>query len=301
VQGAETSLEDVVLEPDGDSSASHDTAQIGGSVPQTLAAYLSMIGRYPLLSAADEVALMKRIERGDARARDRMINSNLRLVVSIAKRYTGSGVPLLDLIQDGTLGLIHAVEKFDWRRGFKFSTYATWWILQSVQRAASDGSEAIRIPLQVADRIRQLERSRKGLEAQLGREVSLEEVAADAGIELTEAVTLVGWPRVTASLDQSVGFAEGHNLGDTIAGEDESPEAFTIRVCTEEALREIVRSLPELEQRVLVMRYGLFGEPNQTLEAVGKELGVGKERVRQIERRIAGDLEREGKLGLLRV
>ena len=245
--------------------------------------FLREAGRHPLLTAAQEVGLAKRIERGDERAKQLMIQSNLRLVVSIAKNYRNQGLPFLDLIQEGTLGLIRAVEKFDWRRGFKFSTYATWWIRQAVARALADKARTIRMPVHIVERLQKMNRAERTLWTQLGREPTLEEIAEEASLPLQQAREVRAAARASASLDQPVGETEDAVFGDFVAGDGPLPEEQVELSLRSQALAEALRALPDRERHVLVLRYGLWdGEPH-TLEEIGRRLGLTRERVRQIE------------------
>jgi RNA polymerase primary sigma factor len=249
-------------------------------------------GRHKLLTAAEEVALAKRIERGDAAAKERMINSNLRLVISIARRYQGHGVPLGDLIQEGVIGLNRAVEKFDWRRGFKFSTYATWWIRQACQRAVSNQSTLIRIPTHVHERRVKLNRARQKLEAASSEEPTAEELAKATGLELKHVEEALGAVEATTSLNLSIGSDGDGELGDLFPDETASDPAEEAAVAVQRAaVRDAVRGLPERERRLIELRYGLDGEP-LSLEAIGRELGITRERVRQLELESLEKLER---------
>ncbi|MFL5933243.1 MAG: RNA polymerase sigma factor RpoD/SigA [Gaiellaceae bacterium] len=254
--------------------------------------FLRDAGRHPLLTAAQEVGLAKRIERGDMEAKTRMIQSNLRLVVSIAKNYRNQGLPFLDLIQEGTLGLIRAVEKFDWRRGYKFSTYATWWIRQAVARALADKARTIRMPVHIVERMQKLNRAERTLWTQLGREPSLEEVAEEANLPIAQAHEVKAAARASTSLDQPVGETEDAVFGDFVAGEGPLPDEQVEVSLRCQALGEALNALAERERHVLVLRYGLVDEEPKTLEEIGKRLGLTRERVRQIEleslRRLAG-------------
>jgi RNA polymerase primary sigma factor len=245
--------------------------------------FLREIGRHPLLTAADEVELSKRIERGDMTAKRRMIECNLRLVVSIAKNYRNQGLPFLDLIQEGMFGLIRAVEKFEWRRGLKFSTYATWWIRQAVARAIADKARTIRVPVHVVERMQKMQRAERYLWTQLAREPSLEEIAEEAGLPLHQAIEVRAAARASTSLDQPIGEQEDAVFGDLVAGEDPLPDEETERRLQKEALDRALESLPERDRRVLELRYGLRGEEPHTLEHIGRRLGLTRERVRQIE------------------
>ncbi|HET7046499.1 MAG TPA: sigma-70 family RNA polymerase sigma factor [Gaiellaceae bacterium] len=246
--------------------------------------FLRETGRHPLLTAAQEVELAKRIERGDRAAKQRMIQSNLRLVVSIAKNYRNQGLPFLDLIQEGTLGLIRAVEKFDWRRGYKFSTYATWWIRQAVARALADKARTIRMPVHIVERMQKMHRAERLLWTQLGREPTLEEIADEAGLPLQQAREVKAAARASTSLDQPVGDTEDAVLGDFVPGEGPLPEEQVEDSLRSQTLAVALGALGDRERQVLLLRYGLdtAGEP-RTLEEIGKRLGLTRERVRQIE------------------
>jgi RNA polymerase primary sigma factor len=257
----------------------------------SLQLFLQDVGKHKLLTAADEVALAKRVERGDKAAKERMINANLRLVVSIAKKYRGHGVPFLDLIQDGVIGLNRAVEKFDWRKGYKFSTYATWWIRQSCQRAISNQGATIRVPVHVQERQQKLSRARQRLEVKLEREPTIEELAKETGLKLTHVEEALATADASVSLNQSVGSDGDGELGDLFADRsavdpaDEADE--TLRRLE---VRRAVEALQEPDRRVLELRFGFAGDP-WTLEAIGKELGLTRERVRQIEARALSRLQ----------
>jgi RNA polymerase primary sigma factor len=246
--------------------------------------FLNEVGRYPLLTAAEEVELAKRVERGDSTAKDRMINSNLRLVISIAKRYQGHDLPLLDLIQEGIIGLIRAVEKFDWRRGFKFSTYATWWIRQAVQRGVANKSRTIRIPVHISEREQKLRRAERDLRGKLGRDPTEDEVAKEAKLPLDQVHDVHRAARAVTSLDRPVG--EGHaSFGDLLVSEHAAPPEDEVRLTLgREALRRALAELPDREREVLKLRYGLNGDVDPTsLEEIGRRLGITRERVRQLE------------------
>jgi RNA polymerase primary sigma factor len=245
--------------------------------------FLREAGRHPLLTAAQEVALAKRVERGDMEAKQRMIQSNLRLVVSIAKNYRNQGLPFLDLIQEGTLGLIRAVEKFDWRRGYKFSTYATWWIRQAVARALADKARTIRMPVHIVERRQKMNRAERTLWTQLGREPTLSEIAEEAGLPLHQAYEVRAAARASLSLDQPVGEQEDAVFGDFVAGDEPLPEDEVENSLRSQALAEALAALPDRERVVLVYRYGLDGSEPATLEEIGRRMGLTRERVRQIE------------------
>ena len=245
--------------------------------------FLREAGRHPLLTAAQEVELAKKIERGDLAAKQRMIQSNLRLVVSIAKNYRNQGLPFLDLIQEGTLGLIRAVEKFDWRRGYKFSTYATWWIRQAVARALADKARTIRMPVHIVERLQKMNRAERQLWAVLGREPTLEEVADEANLPLQQAKEVRAAARASASLDAPVGDTEDAVLGDFVAGEGPLPDELVEDSLRSQVLATALRALPERHRLVVVLRYGLDDADPKTLEEIGRRLGLTRERVRQIE------------------
>jgi RNA polymerase primary sigma factor len=249
----------------------------------SLQLFLADVGRHKLLTAAEEVTLAKAIERGDPTAKRRMIESNLRLVVSIAKGYRGLGVPFLDLIQEGTLGLNRAVEKFDWRRGYKFSTYATWWIRQSVQRAVANHARTIRVPVHVVERQQKLSRAARRLEVELGREATKDELAEATGLPIQHVDEALGAAQASVSLNQTVGADDEGELGDLFADReaadpfDEAEESLR-----RQGVRRALDALPERERRILELRFGFEGEP-WTLEAIGHELDLTRERVRQLE------------------
>jgi len=258
-----------------------------------LSLFMHRAGRYPLLTAAEEVALAKRVERGDAEAKERMINSNLRLVISIAKRYQRKDLPLLDLVQEGVIGLNRAVEKFDWRKGFKFSTYATWWIRQACQRAISNQSATIRIPTHVNERRVKLARAQTRLETQLGRKPTREELAEEAELELVHVQEALDAVEANVSLNRPIGSEEDGELGDLFDDENApSPEDEAVDSLRRREVREAIASLPERERRIIELRFGIGGDP-MALEAIGKELGITRERVRQLEAEALARLQDE--------
>jgi RNA polymerase primary sigma factor len=258
-----------------------------------LTLFMNAAGRYELLTAAEEVELAKRIERGDRAAKEQMINCNLRLVISIARRYQGLGVPLLDLIQEGVIGLNRAVEKFDWRRGFKFSTYATWWIRQACQRAISNSSATIRIPTHVHERRIRLARARQRLETERGVEPTAEELAKATGLELRYVEEALGAVEASTSLNQPIGSNEDGEFGDLFADPDAlDPAEEAASSVQRQSVRRAVQKLPERERRLIELRFGLDGDP-QSLEAIGRELGMSRERIRQLEVEALAKLESE--------
>ena len=266
-----------------------DSTYVNGNLAEAttdaLQLFLNEMGKYELLTAEQEVELAKRIERGDEKAKELMINSNLRLVVSIAKRYQGHGLSLLDLIQEGIIGLIRAVEKFDWRRGFKFSTYATWWIRQAVQRGVANKAREIRIPVHIVDRERKIARVERELMAKLGRPPDEHEVAKATKLSLKQVREVRQAARAVTSLDRPIGD-EGASFGEIVAGDEPGPEE-TLHVSLEQdTLRRAIRQLPDREREVLKLRYGLNGDRTpKSLDEIGRELGLTRERVRQVEAR----------------
>jgi RNA polymerase primary sigma factor len=266
--------------------ADEPTAPVHVQAPaptDALSLFMHRAGRYPLLTAAEEVALAKRVERGDAEAKERMINSNLRLVISIAKRYQRKDLPLLDLVQEGVIGLNRAVEKFDWRKGFKFSTYATWWIRQACQRAISNQSATIRIPTHVNERRVKLSRAETRLEARLGRKPTREELAEEAELELVHVEEALDAVQANVSLNRPVGSEDDGELGDLFGDTAAvSPEDEAVDSVRRHEVRNAIAALPERERRIIELRFGIGGDP-QALEAIGKELGITRERVRQLE------------------
>ncbi len=250
----------------------------------SLRLYLRSIGRVGLLTARQEVELAERIERGDMAAKQHMIEANLRLVVSIAKGYMGRGLSFLDLIQEGSLGLIRAVEKFDHRRGYKFSTYATWWIRQAVTRAIADKARTIRIPVHMAERINKLTYVERGLVQQLGREPTATELAEALDRPVGEVKEMRRIAQAPISLERPIGEEEDSELGDLIEDDGSvSPLEQTIDNMRRESLARALGALPARERGVIAMRYGLDGEEPRTLEEVGRAFGVTRERIRQIE------------------
>jgi RNA polymerase primary sigma factor len=264
--------------------ATYVNGDLVNSTTDALQLFLNEAGRYKLLTADEEVALSKRIERGDKAAKDLMVNSNLRLVVSIAKKYQGHGLSLLDLIQEGIIGLIRAVEKFDWRRGYKFSTYATWWIRQAVQRGVANKSRTIRIPVHIVEREQKISRAERELTAKLERPPTDEEIATKTKLSLKHVKEVRAAARAVTSLDKPVGPEGDASFGDLIAGEEAEPSEEVHVSLTERAVRNAVDTLPDREREVVKLRYGMNGDRDpQSLEEIGRTLGLTRERVRQIE------------------
>jgi RNA polymerase primary sigma factor len=250
----------------------------------SLQLFLNEAGRYPLLTAAEEVELAKAIERGDPAAKDRMVNSNLRLVVSIAKKYQGHGLSLLDLIQEGIIGLIRAVEKFDWRRGFKFSTYATWWIRQAVQRGVANKSRTIRIPVHIVEREQRIARAERELILQLERAPTEEELAKKTKLSVKHVKEVRAAARTVASLDKPIGDDGDTAFGDLVAQESGNVEEEVVLSLGDDALHRAIATLPPREMLVIKLRYGIDSKHDpKSLEEIGREMGITRERVRQIE------------------
>jgi RNA polymerase primary sigma factor len=258
--------------------------------------YLRSIGKVPLLTREDEVRLAKRVEANDMSAKNALIEANLRLVVSIAKRYTGRGLTLLDLIQEGNLGLIRAVEKFDWRRGFKFSTYATWWIRQAITRALADQSRTIRIPVHMVERMNRVARARRALIQRHNREPSAGEIGELVEMSAKKVEEILKLGQEPVSLEAPVGGEEGDaSLGDFIAdAATDRPLEIVANRMRDADLQRVLDSLPWRERRVIELRYGLGDEEPMTLEDIGHEVGVTRERVRQIESKTLAMLKNSG-------
>jgi len=274
--------------------------EVAAMTTDSLQLFLNEAGRYPLLTAAEEVELAKAIERGDKLAKDRMVNSNLRLVVSIAKKYQGHSLPLIDLIQEGIIGLIRAVEKFDWRRGFKFSTYATWWIRQAVQRGVANKSRTIRIPVHIVEREQKMARAERELVVQLERTPTDEEVADRAKLNLKHVKEVRSAARTVASLDKPVGEGSDTAFGDLVAQESGNVEEEVVVALGDDALHRAIKMLPEREQLVIKLRYGLGSEEDpKSLEEIGRLMGITRERVRQIETQALGRLAEQREIAAL--
>jgi RNA polymerase primary sigma factor len=275
-----------VVGASGSEAGANVRAELGAREVSTdsLQLFLTAIRKIALLTAAQEVALAKRIERGDQGAKHELVEANLRLVVSIAKRYRQQGLPFLDLIQEGTIGLVRAAEKFDYRRGFKFSTYATWWIRQAVARALADKARTIRLPVNVVDKLSKIVRSEGTLRAQLGREPSSMEIARDLELSLEQVERIRHSSEIPLSLEKPVGDEEQAELGHFLCDESVPlPDEAAGTTLRNEQLRTSLSALGERERRVLELRYGLDGRQPRTLDEVGRTFDVTRERIRQIE------------------
>jgi RNA polymerase primary sigma factor len=274
--------------------------ELATATTDALQLFLNEIRRYPLLTATEEIELAKRIEQGDLDAKERMINSNLRLVVSIAKKYQGQELSLLDLIQEGIFGLIRAAEKFDWRKGYKFSTYATFWIRQAIQRGLANKARTIRIPVHIGQRERKIVRAERELSARLGREPSDAEIAAAAELPLSQVEEVREAARTVTSLDRPVGEEGDTALRDLLEGDSPPVDQEVELSLNEELLRRTVDELPETERHVIQLRYGIDGEDPQPLRETGRRLGLSAERVRQLESKALKRLAMRRELEALR-
>jgi RNA polymerase primary sigma factor len=277
-----------------------DDTALAAATTDTLQLFLNEIGRHRLLTPDEEIDLAKRIERGDLAAKERMINANLRLVVSIAKKYQGTELTLLDLIQEGILGLIRAVEKFDWRRGYRFSTYATWWIRQAVERGMDAKARTIKLPINLVRNQRKLARAENTLAIKLDRPPTEDELAAEAEMSISDLRALRDAARAVTSLDRPLGEGEDAAFGDLLPSEGPGPEDIVHVSLREDAVRRAIGELPERERMVLAMRYGLQGGEPTPLREIGRQLGITPERVRQIESRALGRLGRMREVAALR-
>ena len=277
-----------------------DDVALASVTTDTLQLFLNEIGRHRLLTPGEEIDLAKRIERGDLAAKDRMINANLRLVVSIAKKYQGSELTLLDLIQEGILGLIRAVEKFDWRRGYRFSTYATWWIRQAVERGMDAKARTIKLPINLVRTQRKVARAENTLSLKLDRAPTDAEIAREADITVDELRALRDAARTVTSLDRPLGEGEDAAFGDLLPSDGPAPEDVVHISLREEMLRRALDELPDRERTVVQMRYGIDGGEPTPLREIGRQLGITPERVRQIESKALGRLGRMRELDALR-
>jgi RNA polymerase primary sigma factor len=279
-------------EPAVDEGAREHAYDESAPAADPIRTYLKEIGGVSLLSAKDEVRLAKLIEKGDQNAKNALIEANLRLVVSVAKRYMGRGLNLLDLIQEGNLGLIRAVEKFDYRKGFKFSTYATWWIRQAVSRAIADQSRTIRIPVHMVDAINRVTRAQRELVQDIGRQPSAAEIGKQLDLPPDKVEELLELARETVSLEAPMGDTEA-SLADFIEDEHtRQPDQLTARKIMKEDLRKTLDGLPDRERKIIELRYGLSGNDPMTLEQVGQVFGVTRERIRQMEIRTLRRLQK---------
>jgi RNA polymerase primary sigma factor len=281
---------------DGAAEPDYSNGGLAVSTTDSLQLFLNEIGRYPLLTAAEEVELAKRIERGDREAKERMINSNLRLVVSIAKRYQGHGLSLLDLIQEGILGLIRAVEKFDYRRGYKFSTYATWWIRQAVQRGYQNRARTIRVPVHVAELERKAARAERELATKLGRMPNEDEIAAELKTPVEKLRQAREAVRTITSLDRPIGEEGSGTLAELVAAPEEDPAAELTVLLDQGALARALDALPDDERRVLELRFALAGGEPASLQGAADELGVTPGRAKRLERDALERLSRNREL-----
>ena len=262
--------------------------------------FLQEVRRHPLLTREEETELAQRIERGDLAAKERLVNSNLRLVISNARKYQGNDMPLLDLIQEGILGLIRATEKFDYRKGFKFSTYATFWIRESIQRAIANRARTIRIPVHIGQRERKIGRVAQALTSKLGREPTDQEIAEAAELDIREVRETREAARVVTSLDRPVGEEEDTSLGALLASDERGPEEEVEIALRGDALRRALERLPEREREVVKLRYGINGDDPTPLTETGRRLGISQDAVRRIERRALSELAESRELEALR-
>jgi RNA polymerase primary sigma factor len=305
-QALQDMLEDRGLEVRDDCGRSEveQTAYINGDLAlqttDAMSLFLHEVRRYPLLTREEEIELAKAIERGDLEAKARLVNSNLRLVISNARKYQGHDLPLLDLIQEGILGLIRAAEKFDWRKGYKFSTYATFWIRQAIQRALDNRARTIRIPVHLGQRERKIARAQRELAVRLGREPTYEEVAKEAELTIDEVRETLDAARVVTSLDRPVGEEEETSLGSLLPSDELGPDEELEISLREEALRRALERLPEREREVVKLRYGVGGDEPTPLTETGRRLGLSQDAVRRIERRALAELAESRELEALR-
>lgn len=285
---------------DGIEQTTYVIDDLAQQTTDAMSLFLQEVRRYPLLTREEEVELAKRIERGDLDAKERLVNSNLRLVISNARKYQGHDMPLLDLIQEGILGLIRAAEKFDWRKGYKFSTYATFWIRQALQRALDNRSRTIRIPVHLGQRERRIARVQRELAAQLGREPTDEEVAQAAELKLEDVQEARETARVVTSLDRPVGEEEETPFGALLASEERGPEEEVDISLREDALRKAMERLPAPEREVVRLRYGINGDDPTPLSETGRRLGLSQDAVRRLERKALNELAQSRELEALR-
>jgi RNA polymerase primary sigma factor len=279
---------------------SYANGDLAVQTTDAMALFLQEVRRYPLLTREEEIELAQRIERGDLEAKERLVNSNLRLVISNARKYQGHDMPLLDLIQEGILGLIRAAEKFDYRKGFKFSTYATFWIREAIQRAIANRARTIRIPVHIGQRERKIGRVAQELTGQLGREPTDEEIAAAAELDVREVRETRDAARVVTSLDRRVGEEEDTSLGTLLPSDERGPDEEVEISLRKEALSRALDRLPEREREVVKLRYGINGDDPTPLTETGRRLGISQDAVRRIERRALSELAESRELEALR-
>jgi RNA polymerase primary sigma factor len=279
---------------------SYANGDLAVQTTDAMALFLQEVRRYPLLTREEEIELAQRIERGDLEAKERLVNSNLRLVISNARKYQGHDMPLLDLIQEGILGLIRAAEKFDYRKGFKFSTYATFWIREAIQRAIANRARTIRIPVHIGQRERKIGRVAQELTGQLGREPTDEEIAAAAELDVREVRETRDAARVVTSLDRPVGEEEDTSLGTLLPSVERGPDEEVEISLRKEALSRALDRLPEREREVVKLRYGINGDDPTPLTETGRRLGISQDAVRRIERRALSELAESRELEALR-
>jgi RNA polymerase primary sigma factor len=279
---------------------SYANGDLAVQTTDAMALFLQEVRRYPLLTREEEIELAQRIERGDLEAKERLVNSNLRLVISNARKYQGHDMPLLDLIQEGILGLIRAAEKFDYRKGFKFSTYATFWIREAIQRAIANRARTIRIPVHIGQRERKIGRVAQELTGQLGREPTDEEIAAAAELDVREVRETRDAARVVTSLDRPVGEEEDTSLGTLLPSDERGPDEEVEISLRKEALSRALDRLPEREREVVKLRYGINGDDPTPLTETGRRLGISQDAVRRIERRALSELAESRELEALR-
>jgi RNA polymerase primary sigma factor len=277
-------------ERDAAARASRRRHELSERTMDPMSLFMAEVRRHRLLNRAEEVELARRIERGDLAAKERLVNCNLRLVISNARSYEGLELPLLDLIQEGILGLMRAAEKFDWRKGYKFSTYATFWIRESIQRAIANRARPIRIPVHIGQRERRIGRARAALVAELGREPTDEEIAKAAELEVREVRATKEIARVVTSLDRPVGEEEETTLGALLASDADAPDEQVQSAAREEALHRALQNLPEAERKVVKLRFGIDGDEPTPLREAGRRLGISSDAVRKLERKALSQL-----------
>jgi RNA polymerase primary sigma factor len=285
---------------DGIEQTKVKNGDVAGATTDALQLFFNEIRRHPLLTAEEEIEIAKAIERGDLEAKERLVNSNLRLVVSIAKKYQGQDLSLLDLIQEGILGLIRATEKFDWRKGYKFSTYATFWIRESIQRGIANKGRTIRIPVHIGQRERKIARATQKLATELGRDPTDEEVAKEAELPVEQVIEVKDAARTVTSLDRPVGEGEETSFGDLLPGDTPTPDEEVEIGFREEILHRALEKLPEQERKVVKLRYGINGDNPTPLREAGQMLGMSAEGVRKLEKRALERLAQEREIEGLR-